>query len=140
MELGLQIEVAGCPTICKHCWAQGIPYAAMPTNEIDGLLEQAGLFCIENGMEFHAFPMHEIAAHPDAPEVMHLFRRHLGADPGFEPLATTGVPLALREDWEDFLAAIGTTGTTTFWVAFHGFEAGHDRLVTREGAFAETCL
>jgi hypothetical protein len=24
------IEVAGCPTVCQHCWAQGVPYPAMP--------------------------------------------------------------------------------------------------------------
>jgi hypothetical protein len=140
MEVGLQIEVAGCPTICKHCWAQGVPYAAMPLEEIDRLLEQVGQFCTKKGMKFSAFPMHEVVAHPNAPEVLSLFRRRLGVDPGFEPLATTGVPIAMREDWAEFLAAIGVTGTTTFWVAFHGFEAGHDRLVMREGAFSETCL
>ena len=140
MELGLQIEAAGCPTICKHCWAQGIPYAVMPVNEMDWLLEQAGEFCAENGMKLSAFPMHEIAAHPDAPEVLRLFRRRLGEDPGFEPLATTGVPIAQREDWAEFLAAIRSTGTRTLWVAFHGMGAGHDRLIMRDGAFEETCL
>lgn len=140
MELGLQVEVAGCPTICKHCWAQGVPYDAMPVEDIRWVLEEARRFCQENGMVFGSFPMHEVAAHPHAPEVMRLYREALGSDPGFEPLATTGVPIAMREDWEAFLTAIGATGTTTFWVAFHGFGAGHDRLAHREGAFQEICL
>jgi hypothetical protein len=25
-EFWLQVEVVGCPTVCRHCWAQGVPY------------------------------------------------------------------------------------------------------------------
>jgi hypothetical protein len=140
MELGLQIEVAGCPTVCKHCWAQGVPYQAMPLEEIRWLLEQAQHFCRQSGLTLSSFPMHELVAHPQAPAVIRLYRDFFDGDMGFEPLATTGVPIALREDWEEFLGAIGATGTRTFWVAFHGYRADHDRLVNRDGAFAETCL
>jgi hypothetical protein len=42
-------------------------------------------------------PMHEVAAHPQAVELLRLFADHVGAAE-FEPLATTGVPLAVRED------------------------------------------
>jgi hypothetical protein len=33
-ELLLYVEVAGCPTVCRHCWAQGTPYRAMPVAEL----------------------------------------------------------------------------------------------------------
>jgi hypothetical protein len=79
--LDLQVEVVGCPTVCRHCWAQGVPYPA-----------------------------------------------------------TTGVPLAVREDWQELLATAATLGTTTVWVAFHGLGVEHDRQVNRPGAFTETCL
>jgi hypothetical protein len=88
---------------------------------------------------FGAYPMHELAAHPQAPEVLRLFADHVGAAE-FEPLATTGVPLATREDWRELLAAAATLGTTTVWVAFHGLGVEHDRQVNRPGAFTETCL
>jgi hypothetical protein len=72
-------------------------------------------------------------------ELLRLFADHVGAAE-FEPLATTGVPLATREDWQELLAAAAGLGTTTVWVAFHGVGAEHDRQVSRPGAFTETCL
>ena len=65
---------------------------------------------------------------------------HRGRGSLFEPLATTGVPLASREDWPQVLEAAADTGTSTVWVAFHGLGEEHDRQVNRRGAFAETCL
>jgi len=140
MGLNLYLEVAGCPTVCKHCWAQGVGYGMMALDDVRWVLEESQTFCRERGLDFGPYPMHEIAAHPQAPEVMGLFRDICGADPGFEPLATTGVPLATRDDWRELIAALGAQGTRHFWVAFHGLDAAHDRLVYRDGAFGETLL
>jgi hypothetical protein len=137
--LDLQVEVVGCPTVCRHCWAQGIPSPAMPVDDIAWVLEQAHRFCEAHGLGFGAYPMHELAAHPQAAEVLRLFADHVGAAE-FEPLSTTGVPLAVREDWQELLAAATRLGTTTVWVAFHGLGVEHDRQVNRPGAFTETCL
>jgi MoaA/NifB/PqqE/SkfB family radical SAM enzyme len=57
----------------------------------------------------------------------------------FEPLITTGVPLAIRDDWQAVLRAAAGTGTLNIWTAFHGAGEVHDRQVGRRGAFAETC-
>ena len=138
-RLWLQVEVVGCPTICRHCWAQGVSYPALPLDDVSWVLEQAHAYCDEHGLVFGAYPMHEVAAHPRAVEVLGLFAAHVGAAE-FEPLATTGVPLATRADWLEVLAAVGKLGTTTVWVAFHGIGAEHDRQVNRSGAYAETCL
>jgi hypothetical protein len=83
--------------------------------------------------------MHELAAHPQAAELLRLFAGHVGAAE-FEPLATTRVPLATRKDWRRLLAAAAELGTTTVWVAFHGIGTEHDRQVNRPCAWAETCL
>src|SRR2546421_12467824 len=98
----LCIEAVGCPTVCRHCWAQGAPYRAMPADEIAWVLEGAHRFCAERGLAFDAYPMHEMAAHPDAARLFRLFNDHsASARLGtlFEPLPTTGVPLAVRDDW-----------------------------------------
>jgi hypothetical protein len=137
--VALQVEVVGCPTVCRHCWAQGTPYRAMPVGDIALALERAHRFCDRHRLGFGAYPMHEVAAHPRAVEVLELFAGHVGAAE-FEPLATTGVPLATRPDWAQVLAAAARLGTTTIWVAFHGLGTEHDRQVNRDGAFAETCL
>jgi hypothetical protein len=137
--LYLQVEVVGCPTVCRHCWAQGVPYQAMPVGDVAWVLEQTHRFCDAHGLGFGAYPMHELAAHPQAAALLRLFADHVGAAE-FEPLSTTGVPLAVREDWQQVLGAAAELGTTTVWVAFHGIGSEHDRQVNRPGAWAETCL
>jgi hypothetical protein len=136
--LDLQVEVVGCPTACRHCWAQGVPYPAMPVDDLARVLEQTHRFCDDHGLGFGAYPMHELAAHPQAAELLRVFADHVGGAE-FEPLSTTGVPLAIRQDWRELLAAAATLGTTTVWVAFHGLGVEHDRQVNRPGAFPETC-
>jgi hypothetical protein len=138
-QLWLQLEVVGCPTICRHCWAQGSSYQAMPVDDIAWVLEQTHAFCDQHGLGFGAYPMHEVAAHPQSAEILRLFADHVGAAE-FEPLSSTGVPLATRKDWQELLAAAARLGTTTVWVAFHGIGVEHDRQVNRSGAYAETCL
>jgi hypothetical protein len=143
MTLYLCIEAAGCPTICRHCWAQGVGYGAMPAEDVAWVLEGAHRFCDDRGLAFDAYPMHEMAAHPDAARLFGLFNDHCASarhGTMFEPLPTTGVPLAIREDWRDVLQAAADTGTVNVWVAFHGASEEHDRQVNRRGAFAETCL
>jgi hypothetical protein len=135
----LQVEVVGCPTVCRHCWAQGTPYRAMPVGDVALALERVHRCCDRRRLGFAAYPMHEVAAHPRAVEVLELFAGHVGAAE-FEPLSTTGVPLATRQDWAEVLAAAARLGTTTIWVAFHGIGVEHDRMVNRSGAYAETCL
>lgn len=146
--LYLCMEVAGCPTVCRHCWAQGTGYGAMPLADIEWVLEQAHRFCDDHGVGFDAYPMHEVAAHPDAARLFGLFNSHSGTVRGcadgragtmFEPLTTTGVPLAVRDDWREVLRAAAGTGTLNLWTAFHGAGEVHDRQVGHRGAFAETC-
>jgi hypothetical protein len=137
-KLMLYLEVAGCPTTCTHCWAQGGAYGTMPLADVAWVLEAAHTFCDARGFDFDAYPMHEVAAHPDAAEVMRLFREHVSPTL-FEPLSTTGVPIAQRDDWAPLLESLATTGTTTAWLAFHGVGAEHDRQVLSLGAFEETC-
>ena len=80
---------------------------AMPLEDIAFALEQAQAFCQRHGLGLSAFPMHEVVAHPQAAKVFGLF----AGLTEFEPLATTGVPLALREDWREVLEAARAVGT-----------------------------
>ena len=141
------MEVAGCPTICQHCWAQGVSYPAMSVVDIEYVLQQASAACAAAGLSFASFPMHEVAAHPEASTVLRLFSKYPGersaqdeGRPLFQPLSTTGVPLALRPDWEAVLATCRELGTTVVWPAVHGWGKTHDRMVHRAGAYQETLL
>jgi hypothetical protein len=33
-SISLTVEVIGCPTMCRHCWAQGTAYSAMPLADV----------------------------------------------------------------------------------------------------------
>ena len=141
--LYLRMEAASCPTVCRHCWAQDAGYGAMPLADIEWVLAEAHRFCDGAGLAFDAYPMHEMAAHPAAARLFALFNAHSASARGgtmFEPLTTTGVPLAVREDWREVLRAAADTGTVNLWVALHGVGEVHDRQVNRGGAYAETCL
>jgi hypothetical protein len=137
-----QMEVAGCPTLCQHCWAQGVPYGAMPTPDIAWVLDGVTRFFATMNIPCSVFPMHEVAAHPYAPHVFKLFQDAMGpgAYPLFEPLSTTGVPLTTRPDWREVLQTCRSLGTTTVFLAVHGADAVHDRVVHRTGAWEETLL
>ncbi|HVA92744.1 MAG TPA: radical SAM protein [Chloroflexota bacterium] len=145
-QICLWVEVAGCPTICQHCWAQGVPYPTMPLADIAWVLEQAYAACTTAGLIFSAYPFHEVAAHPEASAVLRLFSAFPGdpsldeGRPMWEPLSTTGVPLALRPDWAEVLATCRELGTTVVWPAVHGVGETHDRMVRRAGAYQETLL
>jgi hypothetical protein len=148
--LYLCIEVAGCPTVCRHCWAQGTGYGMMPLADIAWVLQEAHRFCDDRGLAFDAYPMHELAAHPDAARLFGLFNAHSAsaakaaaqrcAGTMFEPWPTTGVPLAVRDDWREVLDAAAAAGTVNLWLAVHGVGEVHDQQVNRRGAYAETCL
>jgi hypothetical protein len=118
----------------------------MPFADIEFVLEQASMACAAANRSLSAFPMHEVAAHPQAPEVLRLFAGYPGdgsldeGRPMFQPLSTTGVPLALRADWEEVLKVCREVGTTVVWPAVHGWGATHDRMVHRAGAYQETLL
>ena len=133
------MEVAGCPTSCVHCSAGGGPYAAMPLSDIARVLDEAHRFCEANGLAFDAFPLHEMMAHPEVSGMLELFHEHLCDGGDFQPIATTGVPLATRADWRESLETARALGTTTFWFAFHGTGETHDRIVNRAGAYRDTC-
>ncbi len=137
--IDLTVEVIGCPTVCRHCWAQGIPYSTMPLADVAWVLEAVHAWCDATGLRFGAYPMHEVVAHPEAADLLRLFAHHDWRPGTFQPLVTTGVPLVLRDDWREVLAAAAEIGTTIVWVAFHGMAEEHDRQVARRGAFVETC-
>ncbi len=136
MELGMDVEVMGCPTTCQHCWAVGRPYQAMPLEEIFWVLHEVQRFCAAHDLTVGGYPMHEVAAHPQAAQVLGLFHELWKVD--FEPLPTIGVPLVTRDDWRELLETLRSLGTPTLWFAFHGADESHDRAVLREGAYRES--
>lgn len=138
----LIVEVAGCPTICRHCWAQGTPYGSMPVEDIGRVLDGAVPAFASAAIPLLPFPMHEAIAHPDATAVLPLFQAAAAAEfhPLYEPLSTTGVPLATRPDWREVLETCRALGTATVWPALHGVGETHDEIVHREGAYRETLL
>lgn len=137
--LHLHVEVVGCPTVCRHCWARGAPYQAMPVDQIEAVLVGAEQACTASGLRLSPFPMHEVAAHPEVGAVLDLFGSHGGAHL-FEPFITTGVPLATREDWPEVLAAVRRNGAKSVWVHVHGTGDTHDETVARAGAYEDTLL
>jgi hypothetical protein len=138
LEPQVMVEVSGCMTTCMHCWALGGEYGAMSIDDAAFVLDELSRFCAERDLSYRAYPMHEVTAHPQAPDLIRLFTPHLGGK--YDPILTPGTPLASRHDWEDVIAAAKECGAAAIHVAFHGYGEEHDRQLFRPGAFAETCL
>jgi hypothetical protein len=74
------VEVSGWPTTCMHCWALGRSYRPMPIEDAAFLLDELAR-CGERGLEYATYPMHEVTAHPDAPDMIGLFAPRTWARP-----------------------------------------------------------
>lgn len=135
-NIEMHLEVMGCPTTCQHCSVVGRSYSAMPLAEIAWVLAEVRRFCEAHALTVGGYPMHEVAAHPQAAAIMRLIHNLWGLVE--EPVPTTGVPLAARPDWREFLDTLRELGTSTLWFAFHGAEDVHDRAVRRQGAYHES--
>src|SRR5690349_9078087 len=96
-NIEMHVEVMGCPTTCQHCWVVGRPYNAMPLTDVGWVLEECRRFCDAHNLTIGGYPMHEVSAHPQAAQVMRLFHDVWGLVE--QPVPTTGVPLARRDDW-----------------------------------------
>jgi hypothetical protein len=94
VNVSVVVEVSGSPTACMHCWALGRNYRPMPIEEAALVLDELSGFCGERGLDCTA-PMHEVTAHPAAPDMIRLFAPHLGED--YDGILTPGTPLASRE-------------------------------------------
>jgi hypothetical protein len=136
ITLSMNVEVMGCPTVCQHCWAMGRGYQAMPLSDISWVLQEVRRFCVAHAFAYGGYPMHEVAAHPQAAHVLRLFHEIWQVD--FQPLPTTGVPLATRPDWREILETLRELHAPTLWFAFHGADEIHDRAVMRQGAYRES--
>jgi len=106
----------------------------MPIANIAWVLEGSRRFCDQAGATFGAYPMHEVLHHPQAADVLRLFKTY-ALDISFEPIPTDGVALARRDDWQSLLEAAQACGTKTLWFAVHGIDEVHDRMVNCSGAY-----
>jgi len=106
----------------------------MPVVDIAWVLEGARRFCDQAGVVLGAYPMHEVLHHPQAAEVLRLFKTYTSDEP-FEPIATDSVSLARRDDWQSLLEAAQACGTKTLWFTVHGMGEVHDRMVNCAGAY-----
>jgi hypothetical protein len=108
----------------------------MSLDEITWVLHEMRRFCDAHDLTVDGYPMHEVAAHPQASQVMKLFHDLWGVVE--TPVPTTGVPLATRDDWREFLEILLSLGTSSLWFAFHGADEVHDHAVLRKGAYRES--
>src|ERR1700736_3061697 len=95
-------------------------------------VEEQAVAGSERGFAYSGYPMHEVDAHPQAVQVLRLFKEVWHVDE-YQPFTTTGVPLATRPEWREILETLRELDASTLWFAFHGADEIHDRAVMRKG-------
>lgn len=134
----LQINSSGCLTTCRHCWAQSKPMPHMPLADVESILQQfSAYFTDNNDYQLIPFPMFEELAHPKASQQLKLFRQY-GME--VEPLPTSGIALAIKDDWQEILSTVKELEIPFLVLSFHGIGEVHDRAVNRKGAYNELLL
>jgi hypothetical protein len=139
----LTLEVCGCPTRCGHCWAQGGPAGIMDAQAATDLLARLPAACAEVDLQWSVGFLNEVLFHPSPLELLSAYKRHVTSVPYeqmFDLVTTTGVALAIREDWQAILSGLKELGTRKLWFAFHGRADDHDRVTNRPGSYEESCL
>lgn len=140
LRVVFDMEVAGCSTVCKHCWASGTRYGNVPVDVVKRVALDVKSVFEHHGVRFFGIPFHDIVSHDEAAELIAFFvdlnpPPEPGKDRIFEKLLTTGVPVGVRDDWRPLLETAKACGTRALWLAFHGMDEVHDRMVGRPGAF-----
>lgn len=107
----------------------------MPLAEVENmLLKFNDYFSNQPDYKLYPFAMFEELAHPQAIEQLKLLRNN-GME--VEPLPTSGIALAVKEDWQAILATVKELEIPFLVLSFHGIGEVHDRAVNRKGAYNE---
>jgi len=137
MEINFDFLISGCNTRCCHCYVNGGPGALMPVEDVLACMEKLDAiaeylprntsFTLDHEPMNHPFIDDIIAA---AAKTRFIKNYHHGM--------TTGLALMRRSDRDDVLRAYFSNGYNEFGITLHGFDAHHDEIVRRKGAFRTT--
>lgn len=136
LTITLLMTVAGCPTTCMHCVRSGHSFPAMPLDNIRVAADAFADYSSRSNVEINPFMMNEFLEHDDPIGVVDILQKRF---PNFQlgTVATDGVSLGKREDWEFVISGLQKMGAARIWFAFHGQGTNHDELVQRPGAYQE---
>ncbi len=132
--IGLNLQIAGCPNMCRHCKDGGRPPfgALMSVEDTRRVLEQfrAVADMLSPCVYF------EETAHPEMVALWELCQE-FSNDPEMDwsVLSTNGYGIANAEDPEALLHRLHESGVRMLALTLHGERQYHDWFVRRSGAF-----
>lgn len=134
MNINFDLLAAGCSTRCRHCYVNGGPGAAMPTETAFRCIEQLDAIAARLPGETSFTLDNEPMNHP---EIVRILRRCAETKriAYYHHGMTSGIPLMRRTDREDVLQAYLEAGYTELGITLHGSEPHHDEIVRRAGAY-----
>lgn len=135
-EIILNMMVAGCPTTCLHCVRSGRAYPSMSLDNIRIAADVFVEYGKKNGIQIFPAMMNEHLEHENPVEVARILQVRFDTF-NVATVATDGVSLGKRPDWEDIISGLQSLGTKQFWFSFHGHKGAHDEVVQRPGAYDE---
>jgi sulfatase maturation enzyme AslB (radical SAM superfamily) len=138
----LALNAAGCKTACIHCWANGGRYKNMSFDDFRFVTDSFRDFTENNGYAFAFNMMHEFLAHPNALSIWRLRNVQNKKALGYESneMPTSGIPIAIREDYKELLNGLKENGLKGFNIVLHGIGQTHDRAVGCKDAFEKIKL
>ena len=141
-QIRLVINAAGCETTCSHCWANGGRYKNMSFDDIQLVVNLFKDFAGNNGYNLGFSVMHELLAHQDAVRIVQLKNEQNKDNPYYHAhqIPTSGIPIAIREDYKELLDGLVENKVTNLHFALHGMGATHDTAVNCKDAFEKLTI
>ncbi len=141
MKMTITLFLAGCMTRCDFCHSRGGRGPLMSLDAFKTAIDTLHdvLPVLEShGHEVELGLMHEPAMHPQFSECMHYALSHVSPYLNWADFewATTGIPFAVRPDWETIFDTLKALHVNELCFTVAGPESLHDRLVHRTGALA----
>ena len=138
-QIYITINAAGCDTTCVHCWANGGHYKNMPFSDIQFVVNSFKDYFEDNEHKVGFGIMHELLAHPEAIQIKQFQNEQDKSMPNFvhNRIPTSGIPIAVREDYNELLDGLLNNKVENLHMVLHGFMETHNKAVSNEDAFVK---
>jgi len=138
MRLTMDIRISGCATRCWHCYVNGGPGPFMSLEEYRDCLDALGIVVgrlEQYGFEINLYLDYEPLLHPDICEILRITHERFHDYFRISTIPTTGIPIAIRSDWEDVLETLQAVGIKQLELTLHGTEQIQNKATSHSGAF-----
>jgi len=139
MKYTFEFTIAGCATNCAHCYVDGGPGLQMRLSDYKFCLQKIKGVLGKLDGDIAVTLGNEIFCHSAINDILSFTSQLIPEYFSFQdyPVPTTGISLVDRNDVEQIIKNLQTSGASGCMLALHGIEQSHNEIVCRRNAFSK---